>query len=275
MAVPLGMAMQRNSLMAVARCTLIAIGLAALHTMAAWAEEPVRLRALQSCPAQTDGGACVEMTMHWDFARTDRPRFVAGGEQGARVIAVRGRLNEGPARGFELALAPVDGAGEDHLGEVAYLGRSRAWQPVIATDQGALAIETRGIHVGRSQGVTIIDERTGKIAASYLSGLSGGTYIVRGPDDAVVVSKSGACVSPLPARVGVLVLARGCEREAAPLAGFAFSERIAGAIKPAHDADLGLIRKLLPQTSDLSDEQLRAKVGRVGDHHLVVTPWKD
>jgi hypothetical protein len=261
--------------MAFVRCTLIAIGLAALDTMAARAEESVRLQALQNCPVATDGPACVEMTMHWDFARTDRPRFVAGAETGARVIAVRGRLNEGPVRGFELALAPVERATEDHLGEVAYLGRSRAWQPVIATDKGALAIETRGIHVGRSQGITIIDERTGKIAASYLSGLSGGTYIVRGPEDTVVVSKSGACASALPARVGALTHAAGCEQAPAPVAGFAFSERVSGAIKPAPDADLALIRKLLPQTSDLADDQLRAKVGRVGDHHLVVTPWKD
>jgi hypothetical protein len=261
--------------MAFVRCILIAIGLAALHTLAARAEEPVRLRALQNCPAQTDGGACVEMTMHWDFARTDRPRFVTGAEKGARVIAVRGRLNEGPVRGFELALTPADGAGEDHLGEVAYLGRSRAWQPVIATDQGALALETRGIHVGRSQGVTIIDERAGKIVASYLSGLSGGSYVVRGPDDAVVLSKSGACLSPLPARAGALTPARGCENKAALLTGFAFSERVVGAIAAAPDADLALIRRLLPQTGDLSDDQLRAKIGRVGDHHLVVTPWKD
>lgn len=259
--------------MALVRCTMIAIGIFAVHAGAAFAEDAPRLRALQTCPATSDGAACVEMMMHWDFARTDRPRFVASAEKGARVIAVRGRLNKGRLRAFELVVKPRDATHENDLGEVAYLGRSRAWRPVILTDQGALAIDTRGVHVGRAQGVAIIDEKARKVVASYLSGLSGGTYIVRGVDDTVVLSKGGACLSPPPSQPGTLVRASGCDQDAAPSKTLQFSERIVGDVKPADDADLDLIRALLPQARDLSDAQLGARVGRIGPHHLIVTPW--
>ena len=109
--------------------------------------------------------------------------------------------------------------------------------------------------------------------ASYLSGLSGGVYIVRGPDDTVVLSKGGACVSPPPSRPGTLSSATGCDREPPAREALRFSERIAGDFKPASDAQLAVVRALLPQARDLSDAQLRAQVARLGPHHLIVTPW--
>src|SRR5262249_55620588 len=141
-------------------------------------------------------------------------------------------------------------------------------------DKGVLAIETRGLHVGRSEAIAIIDERSRGVVQSYLGGLDGGVYLVRGPRDTVVLSKSGACVSPPQSRPGALKAANGCASGATASNAIAFSERIAGNIKPAPDADLALIRKLLPQAVDLSDDELRARTGRLSPHHLVVTPWK-
>jgi hypothetical protein len=245
----------------------------ALQTGAALAKDAVRLRALQDCPQARDHAACVEMMMRWDPARTDRPHVVTEADKTARVIAIRGRLGTGPVRAFELVVTPHAPADEKDFGAVAYLGRSNDWRPVIVTDQGALTIETRGVQVGRSQGVAIIDERTRKVVASYLSGLSGGVYIVRGAEDAVVLSKGGDCVSAPPSRPGTLARASGCDRKPAADEAFRFSEHIAGDFKPASDAQLAVVRAVLPQSRDLSDAQLRAQVGRLGPHHLVVTPW--
>jgi hypothetical protein len=252
---------------------LMAVCTIALQSGDALAGDVVRLRALQDCPPASDDAACVEMTMRWDAARTDRPLVVTDANTAERVIAVRGRLSTGRIRAFELVVTPHDRADKRDLGTVAYLGRSSEWRPVIVTDQGALAIETRGVQVGRSQGVVIIDERTRKVVASYLSGLSGGVYVVRAPDDVVVLSKSGVCVSAPPSRPGTLSPAGGCDHD--PPAGevLGFSESIAGDFKPANDAQLAVVRALLPQARDLSDAQLRAQVGRLGPHHLVVTPW--
>jgi hypothetical protein len=252
--------------MLIAACTI------ALQSGAALAQDAVRLRALQDCPPASDDDACVEMMMRWDAARTDRPRIVANADKAERVIAVRGRLGKGRVRAFELAVAPHDHGDEKDLGVVAYLGRSSEWRPIVATDQGALAIETRGVQVGRSQGVAIIDERTRKVAASYLSGLSGGTYIVRGPDKVIVLSKAGVCLSAPPSLPGTLSPASGCDRNPA-VGENHFSERIAGDFKPASDAQLAVVRAVLPQARDLSDAQLRARTGRLGPHHLIVTPW--
>jgi hypothetical protein len=213
------------------------------------------------------------MMMRWDAARTDRPRVVADADKAVRVVAVRGRLSTDHVRAFELVVTPHDPADQRDLGAVAYLGRSREWRPVIVTDQGELAIETRGVQVGRSQGVAIIDERTRKVVASYLSGLSGGVYIVRGPDDMVALSKGGVCVSAPPSLPGTLSPARGCDRKPATGEVLRFSEHIVGDFKPASDAQLAVVRTLLPQARDLSDAQLRVQVGRVGPHHLIVTPW--
>jgi hypothetical protein len=234
------------------------------------AKDVPRLTALTACHG-TD--ACIEMKMHWDFARTDRPNFV-GKSDGARVVAVRGRLGKGRVRAYELVVGAADAKQEDFLGEVAYLGRSRDGRPMIVTDKGALALETRGMHVGRSEAIAIIDERTRDVVQSYLGGLGGGVYLVRGPRDTVVLSKSGACVSPPLSRPGALQSANGCKGDASVSKSLAFSERLAGNIKPAPDADLALIRKLLPQAVDLSDDELRARTGRLSPHHLVVTPWK-
>ena len=129
------------------------------------------------------------------------------------------------------------------------------------------------MHVGRADAVVIIDERARKVVQSYLGGVYDGAYVVRGPNDTVVLSKSGACVSPPQSRPGALATAAACAGPQPLPATFAFSERIGGAVKPAGTVDLAMVRKLLPQSSDLSDAQLRAQMGRVGPHHLVVTPW--
>lgn len=251
---------------------LIAASLFGFCVAGAHAKDVMRLSALSTCPAATDDGACIEMKMHWDFARTDRPTYV-GKADGVRAIAVRGRLGKGRVRAYELVLPSGGAAHETYLGEVAYLGRSRDGRPIIVTDQGPLAIETRGVHVGRSDAVVIIDERARKVVKSYLGGVYDGAYIVRGPDDTVVLSKSGACVSPPQSRPGALATAAACAEPRSLPATFAFSERIGGAVKPAGTVDLAMVRKLLPQSSDLTDAQLRAQMGRVGPHHLVVTPW--
>jgi hypothetical protein len=251
---------------------LIAAGMLGLCATSAYAKDSVRLTALGACPADAGSGACIEMKVHWDFARTDRPTFVGKGE--ARAIAVRGRLGKGRVRAYELVVPSSNGAHEDYLGEVAYLGRSREGRPIVVTDRGPLAIETRGIHVGRSEAVVIIDEKAGKVVRSYLGGLYDGAYIVRGVDQAVVLSKSGTCVSPPQSRPGALTVRAPCHAPQPLPASFAFSERVGGAIKAADNANLALIRKLLPQANDLSDAELRAQTGRIGPHHLIVTPWK-
>jgi hypothetical protein len=259
--------------MALVRCLLIAVCMVALHDGAASAADVVRLRALSDCPRAANDAACIEMMMRWDIARTDRPRVVADADETARVIAVRGRLGEGDVHAYELVVTPGDDADERDLGVVAYLGRSRQWRPIVVTDRGALAVETRGVHVGRSQGVAIVDERTRKVVASYLSGLGGGIYVVRGPDNVVVKSKDGVCVSAPPSRPGALSRASGCEPDPTPNHVLRFSEHVAGDFMPASDAQLAVVRAVLPQSRDLSDAQLRAQVGRLGPHHLIVTPW--
>jgi hypothetical protein len=249
---------------------LIAAGMLGLCATNAYAKDAVRLTALSACPS-ADANACIEMRMHWDFARTDRPNFVGKGD--GRAIAVRGRLGKGRVRAYELVVPMSGPAHEDYLGEVAYLGRSREGRPIVVTDRGPLAIETRGVHVGRSEAVVIIDERARKVVQSYLGGLHDGAYIVRGPNDTAVLSKSGACVSPPGSRPGALTAKDACAGGQALPKTFAFSEKIAGAVKPAGTVDLAMIRKLLPQANDLSDAQLRAQTGRIGANYLVVTPW--
>lgn len=236
---------------------------------------PARLVALSDCPA-ANRTACLEMIMHWDYARTDRAPLVgkrAAGGNTVRVLTVRGALGKGGARFFQLAVTSSGEGRADDLGQVAYLGRSRQGRPIVLTDQGALSIETRGLHVGRADGVVIIDERAGKIAHSYLGGLDGGAYFVAGPDAVGAKGRSGLCALPPESRPGALKGAASCGDQRPSSDGLAFSERIAGAISPAPDANLALIRKLLPQTAEMSDADLRARVGRVGEHHLVVTPW--
>lgn len=259
--------------MALVRIGWVVVALAASVGAAEASNAPKRLVALSDCPSGQ--GACLEMIMHWDYARTDRAPLVtkrAADGKTIRVLTIRGKLEKDRARFFQLAVTSSAERGADDLGEVAYLGRSREGRPIIVTDRGPLALETRGLHVGRADGVVIIDERAQKIVHSYLGGLDGGAYFVSDANAIGAKGRSGVCLSPPQSRPGALA-ASTCTDGAAP-EGFRFSERIRGVIAPASGANLALVRKLLPQTSDLSDDQLRAKVGRVGDHHLVVTPWK-
>lgn len=262
--------------MALVRIGWVAVALAASLGAADAADAPKRLVALSDCPSGRET-ACLEMIMHWDYARTDRAPLIAKRAAAAgktvRVLTVRGRLDNGRARFFQLAVASSGDRRADDLGEVAYLGRSREGRPIVLTDQGPFALETRGLHVGRADGVVIIDERAQKIAHSYLGGLDGGAYFVAGPDAVGAEGRSGLCSSPPESRPGALKGAAACGDQHPSPDGMAFSERIRGAISPVPDANLALVRKLLPQTAEISDAELRARIGRVGDHHLVVTPW--
>jgi hypothetical protein len=240
--------------------SLILFGAAAFAAAGAHAEA---LRALGSCPKTMR--ECVEMRMHWDFARTDKPTFDAKG-----AIAVRGRLGDGEAQAFQLSLAAPEG-GLD-LGDVAYLGRAKDGLPKILTDRGAFVVETRGVHVGRGSAVVLVNTRSKTLKREYLGGLSGATFVIASADKVGVMTKSGTCLAPPTARPGPLKAVAVCGSVArTPLAGF--SERVAGAIAPAPDADLALIRKLLPQTAEFDDETLRLKIGRIDKNTLVVTPW--
>jgi hypothetical protein len=255
--------------MALVRSVLVLIGVAALSS-SAWAAEASRVTALSACPSGVDG--CVEMILHWDYARTDKPLFVRGRSD---ALAVRGRLGAARVRAYELLVSRLETSGKDDLAVVAYLGRARDGRPIVVTDRGSFAIETRGLVVGRGDAVVIVDTREAKIVRSFLGGLGGGAYVVRGLGQIAVLSKSGACISPPSTRPGILEVASGCEERRAPPAGLAFSERLIGAIDAAPGADLALVRKLLPQTRDLDDAQLRAKIGRIDERHIVVTPWGD
>jgi hypothetical protein len=108
-----------------------------------------------------------------------------------------------------------------------------------------------------------------------LGGLDGGTYVVDGPDRIGAAAKNGSCLSPPQSRPGALTAIAGCGDRRAPSDGLKFSEALNGAIEAAPDVDLAMIRKLLPQTHELDDEQLRAKIGRIDATHLVVTPWSE
>ncbi len=250
--------------MVLVRSVVIAIAAAALAagTLAA----PLRLVAHTSCA--NDATACVEMNMHWDFARTDKPPIGADG-----TLAVRGRLGKGEVEAYRLALSTLPSAGLD-LGEVAYLGRSRDGLPMIMTDKGPLTVETRGVHVGRGGAVAIVNTKTRSVKRYYMGGLAGATYVIAGASRIGVLTKRGICLSPPMGRPGVLKPVDHCGSGApSPVTGLAFSEPLAGAIMPAPNADLALIRKLLPQTADFDDETLRTKIGRIDKDHLVVTPW--
>ena len=259
--------------MTLVRSVFIVAGVAALGLTSARADEPSRLVALSACPSAA--GGCIEMVAHWDFARTDRPPFVDDGGAGTRVVKVRGRLRAGRVRAFELAISSAKAARRNYLGEVAYLGRSRDGRPIVVTDRGPLAIETRGVQVGRAGAVVVIDERAGEVVRSFLGGLDGGAYVIDGPDRIGAVSKTGRCLSPPQSRPGALATAAGCADRKAPPDGLKFSETLSGAIEVAPDVDLAMIRKLLPQTRELDDATLRAKLGRLDANHLVVTPWGD
>ncbi len=270
--------------MAFVRSALMVAGLLALSVGSVRAGEAgKRMLALSECPNPANGkvagiGGCIEMIMHWDFARTDRAPVVAedldAPGKTTRVLAIKGRLGRGPVRDVKLVVSRSGSAAEDTLGEVAYLGRSRDGRPIIVTDRGPLELRTSGLNVGRAAAVVIIDERAQKVVRSYLGGLSRGAFVLRGPDRAAAMSQGGTCLSPPESKPGVLTPAEGCgDRQPAP-DGLAFSETVTGAISSAPDADLAMIRKLLPQTRDLDDAQLRARTGRLGaTHHLVVTPW--
>lgn len=206
--------------------------------------------------------------MHWDFARTDKPPIGADG-----ALAVRGRLGNGEVEAYRLALSTLPSAGLN-LGEVAYLGRSRDGLPMIMTDKGPLTIATRGVHVGRGGAVAIVNTKTRKVWRSYMGGFADATFVVAGADRVGILTRTGLCLSPPMARPGTLKVVAYCGNDAPkPTAGLAFSERVVGAIAPAPDVDLALIRKLLPQTADFDDETLRTKIGRIDKTHVVVTPW--
>ena len=250
--------------MALVRSVVIAFATAALAAGAAGA--PLRLTAHTVCAK--DAGGCIEMHMHWDFARVDKPPIGADG-----TLAVRGRLNDGEVDAYRLALSTLPSAGLD-LGDVAYLGRSHDGRPVIMTDKGPLAIETRGVQVGRGGSVVIVNTRARSVKRAYIGGLAGATYVIAGANRIGVLTRAGMCLSAPTTRPGTLKPVALCGSGVPkPVAGLAFSERVAGAVAPAPDADLALIRKLLPQTSDLDDETLRTKIGRIDKDNLVVTPW--
>ena len=84
------------------------------------------LRVAGTCPKDTV--ACLDMHMHWDLARTDKPPFKADG-----FLSVRGRLGEGEVQAYQLALSGTALRGLD-LGGAAYLGRSKDGRPIIVTD---------------------------------------------------------------------------------------------------------------------------------------------
>lgn len=203
--------------------------------------------------------------MHWDAARTDKPTRNAKG-----LLAVRGSLENDEAEAYLLALPGAEG-GLD-FGDVAYLGRSHDGRPTILTNRGKFAIGTRGVQVGRGSAVIIVNTRTKTVKREYLGGLAGATFVVAGVDRIGVMTRSGTCLAPPTMRPGPLKPVQVCGSVSRiPLAGF--SERVAGAIAPAPDVDLALIRKLLPQTEELDDETLRLKIGRIDKHTVVVTPW--
>ena len=235
------------------------------------ADQSSRVTALGVCAG---AAPCIEMILHWDYARTDKPPVVATRADGVRVLRLRGRIGQGRVKFHLLAVPVTKGKGGDDLGVVAYLGRSGEGRPVIATDRGPLAIETRGLVIGRSDGVVIIDARQGKVMRSFLGGLAGGTYVMRDADRVGVQGTGGACVSPPVSRPGLVTTKGDCSGQSEPADGLAFSEPIIGAIATAGDVDLAMIRRLLPQTRDLDDAALRMRIGRLGAHHLVVTPWK-
>lgn len=249
--------------------SLSALVCAGALAASAWGADASRVTVARDCPSGVDG--CVEMILHWDYARTDKPPFVGGDD----VLAVRGRLGSARVRAYEFAVSRLKTSRKDDLAEVAYLGRSRDGRPIVVTNRGPFAIETRGLVVGRGDAVVIIDLREAKIVRSLLGGLGGGAYVVRGHDRIAVLSKSGACVSAPYSRPGVLKPVSGCEERREPAQGLAFSERLMGAIDAAPEVDLALVRKLLPQARDLDDAQLRARIGRLDERRIVVTPWAD
>lgn len=238
----------------------------ALAANAVAAEAP-RVAALAACPADATG--CLEMSAHWDHARTDKPPFAS-----ARELRVRGRLEGGRVQAYRLTLPGASRAKGNEFGTVAYLGRSREGRPIVTTDRGALAIETRGVHVGQSGAVAIVNLKTGAVTQSFLGGVAGGTYVIGGAGRIAVLTKGGTCVSAPSSRPGALTAA-DCSAQSEPAAGLKFSEPVIGAIATAGDVDLAAIRRALPQTRDLGDAALRARVGRLDADHVVVTPWGD
>ena len=223
---------------------------------------PARLVAFKTCPVTERG--CVELRAHWDFARTDMPPFDADG-----LLAVRGALGKGDVEAYRLSL-PLTAVGGRDFGVVAYLGRSKEGRPIVLTDRGPLAIDTRGMQVGRGSAVVILDTRKKVVVQSYIGGLESGAFVISSAKKVAVQTRSGACLAAPSTRPGVLKASKVCAG-AQVVAGF--SEPLAGTVEAAPEADLALVRRLLPQTADHDDATLRAKIGRIDKDHLVVTPW--
>lgn len=220
-------------------------------------------------------GACVadaarvtalsEMILHRDYARTDKPPFVGGGQ----ALAVRGRPGAARVQAYALAVTRLEASRKDDLAQVAHLGRLRDGRPIVATDKGPFAIEMRGLVVGRNDAVVVIDVRDARIVRSYLGGLVCGMYVVRGPDRIAVLAKSDARISAPSSRPDALEAASGCEERRETQARLEFSEHFVGAIDATPNADLALVRKLMLQTRGLDDAQLRARIGRLEERHLL------
>ena len=182
------------------RSMIITIATAVLAAGASGA--PLRLAAHTVCAK--DAAGCLEMRMHWDFARTDKPPIGADG-----TLAVRGQLGKGEVDAYRLAISTLPSAGLD-LGEVAYLGRSHDGRPIIMTDKGPLAIETRGVQVGRGGSLVVVNTRTRAVQRAYLGGLAGATYVIAGANRIGVLTKAGVCLSAPTARPGTLKSATYC-----------------------------------------------------------------
>jgi len=134
------------------------------------------LRLVEACP--TSERLCLRAELSLTPDRRGRLTYRLHGntftDTGAitQDIVVSGRLNGGAPRVFLLrSYRPFDDFQnpERDLGFVAFFGRSRGNRPVVLTSHGRLEILTKSVDVSYGAQLMMMDDRTWKVTANFLS----------------------------------------------------------------------------------------------------------
>ena len=123
---------------------------------------------------------------------------------GLEVIRMTGRLSRGPKRTYAVAIEGDCMPCSE--GWVAYLGRSKANNPIIRTTAGPLEVIDGGVTIGAEETV-VLDEKRGSIVAKYLTPIGGAGGFFGEGKETFVRREGGQCFVAPTVSPGLLVLA--------------------------------------------------------------------
>ncbi len=154
------------------------------------------------------------------------------------IVKLRGRLNSGAVRAYSVGLPGTCGVCEIES-VVAYVGHSKAGNPMVQTAKGTLEIVDRGVKIGHPGELIMIQARTGKIEAAYWGPTrpSGSNFYFE-DGNVFLADGDGPC----------FVAPRGTPR------AFAFA--------PGHCRDRG--RKVPLEAVDTTNDALEATLRKIG-----------